>query len=199
MDRPRGKTERWDPIGMARGEGRSPRIRSVVPIRSRWSLFMATFRGKGHDGSTVRPLPWASPDRPVLDPDPVPPAVRFVPDRPGPSWDAAPGLTSDPPHEDRSHTVPHRTRIGVVIHADRPRRTDPSPYPPAIDVRRRSLRFPTDSVQTIDSSGYPHRRPVFLNLAFDRRPLRRCGCVADPFDPATTDRSTFRMTKDDHR
>ena len=109
VDRPRAKTERWDPIGKARGERRSPRIRSdfsdpqrVVAVS--WRLFGGRKEVTGVSGVLQTPFR---------------PRIGFVP----------PGLVlldeasrACPPvflGEDRSLKVPHRTRTGVVIHADR--------------------------------------------------------------------------------
>ena len=193
---PRVKTERWDPIGKARGERRSPRIRSDVSDPQRVVAILGDVPGVGISGIQP-PRPFSSGITGSIgdSPDSVPPAERTRVQRPRSPERSHLGLARSSRLEGRSLKVPRRTRTGVVIHADRRCTTDPSPTPPAIDARRRSLRFPPDEPQTIESSGYPHRRPSLLNLEFSPGALRRCGCVADPFDPATT----FRMTKDDHQ
>ncbi len=73
--------------------------------------------------------------------------------------------------EDRLSKVPHRTRTGSGDHADRRKQQDPSPTHPAIGPTDRSLRrlLPT-RLLSIESSGYPHRRPDFLTSRARTRP-----------------------------
>ena len=109
VDRPQAKTERWDPIGKARGERCSPRIRSdfsdpqrVVAVS--WRLFGGSKEVTGVSGVLQTPFR---------------PRIGFVPPGPRPSGRSLQGLPPVFLGEDRSLKVPHRTRTGVVIHADR--------------------------------------------------------------------------------
>lgn len=76
---PRVKTERWDPIGKARGERRSPRIRSDVSDPQRVVAILGDVPGVGISGiQPPRPFLRESPDRSVIRQTPFRPRNEHV-------------------------------------------------------------------------------------------------------------------------